>query len=318
MARRIVHHRGAGRLWLDNINDNFEELYAAMDIIHAQEVAVSSYATAIANASSVDSTILGSGVSVSEKAKDLLKFGRNSAVGTSFETVGVFQGTTANEAHVSTNLIDSISSDDQTNDVGISFVIEGHTIDASGNLTFVVQTATLDGTDARTKVALTTPLARATRLYVANSGTFNSPQAVPTGNIYVYDDTDGIAAGVPSTAAATKVMITAGETQSEKCATSISYKDFWFIEKISAAISTASGPTNIITARAEIRDVFNGGVWRPLGRDVTLRTNENGVTFDYSPLLIIPPNHDVRLRAKTDAGSSGVFGSIQGYLAVVT
>ena len=308
--------RGVGRHFDTNLNAMLEELFGAMTITHAEQVAVSSYATAIANAASLQGST-ASGVSVSEKAKNLNKFGRNNAVGTSFETVGEYQGTTANETFVSTNLIDSISSDDQLNDVGITLTVEGHTVDGSGNLTFVIQNATLDGTDARTKVALTTPLARATRLYVANSGTFDSPQAVPTGNIYVYDDTDGVTAGVPTTAAATKVMIIAGETQSEKCATSISYQDFWFIETISAAISTATGPTNIVTVRAEIRDVFNGGVWRPIGRDITLHDGLNGRSFKYDPLLIVPPNHDVRLRAKTDAGSSGVYGSIQGYLAIV-
>lgn len=310
--------RGAGRHFDNRLNEMLKELFGGMKTTHAEQVAVSSYAAAMANAAAVDSTVTGTGVSVVSKAKDLVKFGRNNAVGTTFETVAVFQGTTANETFVSTNLIDSIASTDQTNDVGLTITIEGHTIDASGNLTFTVQSVTLDGTDARTEVALTTPLARATRAYVANSGTFDSPQAVPTGTIYVYDNTDGQTAGVPTTAAATKLVIEAGETQSEKCATSVSYKDFWFIETISASISTATGPTTIITARVEIRDVFNGGVWRPMGKDFTLFDGQNGVTFDYEPLLIVPPNHDVRLRAKTDAGSSGVYGSIQGFLAIVT
>ena len=270
--------------------------------------------------SRAENTVLktyGDAVSVEAKGKTLNKFGRNAAVGTSFETVAEFQSTTANETFVSTNIIDSIASDDQTNDVGIVITIEGHTIDGSGNLTFVVQDATLDGTDARTEVTLTTPLARANRAYVKASGTFDSPQATPTGNIYVYDNTDGQTAGVPTTAAATKLMILAGENQSEKAGTSISSQDYWFIADFSCAVSDATGPTNFATVRMETRDVVNGGVWRPLGRDYILWPDINGIQRVFNPYLIVPKNHDWRVRAKCDAGSSSIDASANGILAAI-
>lgn len=273
--------------------------------------------TDIQHVERVVETTYGQSVSVWAKGKSLNKFGRNRTVGNAFETVGEFQGTTANETFVSTNIIDSISSSDETNDTGITFTIEGHTIDGSGNLTFVAQNATLDGTDARTKVMLTTPLARATRIYVAASGTFDSPQSAPTGNIYVYDDTDGITAGVPNTAAATKVMLVAGETQSEMASTSVSAADYWFIAGFTCAFGDTATQVDFATVRMEIRDVANGGVWRPLGRDYTLWPDETGIHTEFHPHLIVPPNHDWRTIAKTDTNTAEVYAEARGYLAKV-
>ncbi len=250
------------------------------------------------------------------KGKTLNKFGRNAAVGTDWETVAEFQGTESNETFVSTNIIDSISSSDQLNDVGLTFKVEGHTIDAEGNLSFAIQDATLDGTDARTKVTLTTPLARVTRAYVANSGTFDSPQAIPTGTIYIYDDTDGQTLGVPNTAAATKTLILAGEAQTEKASTTISYKDYWAISHFECAIADATGPTNFATVRMEMRDVKNGGVWRPFDRDFILWPDQPGVEVDYETPLIVPANHDWRVRAKCDGGSSAIQAACNGVLAL--
>lgn len=251
-------------------------------------------------------------VSVSQKNKNLNKFGTNTTVGTSFETVAQFQGTTANETFVSTNIIDSIVSSDAGDTQTIK--VEGHTIDASGNLTFVVQDATLNG---QTEATLTTPLARCTRMYVANSGTFDSPQSAIAGTVSAYDNTDGIASGVPSTAAATKCIIEAGFTQSEKCATAVSSTDYWFITDFEAGIGNSGGAADRVTFRIEIRDVANGGVWRPLGRDIVVVVGQNGVSFKFDPLGIVPKNHDVRVVARSNASTAEVFAEIQGILAVV-
>ena len=139
----------------------------------------------------------GDNVSVVEKAKPLNKFGRNLSVATAFETVSEFQGSEINETFVSTDLIDSISSSNSA-DQSKTVTIEGHTIDGSGNLTFVSQDATTDASDGQTKVTLTTPLARANRLYIKNSGTFNSPQTALAGTLFVYDDAGGVGSGTPT------------------------------------------------------------------------------------------------------------------------
>lgn len=177
----------------------------------------------IAQAERVVASTYGDTVSVLEKKKDLLKFGRNFAAGTSYSTVWAYGDTLATEVLPTTNAIDTVSSS-STSDTG-TVVIEGHTISGS-DLTFVVQTATLNG---RNKVVLTTPLARATRIKNTGAADF-------VGDIYVYED-DTISAGVPTTS--TKVHVTARAgygNQSLKCATSISSVDYWFISHIKCGV----------------------------------------------------------------------------------
>lgn len=293
--------RGTGTLFDFNLNRMLKELFASMDVTQAENVVFSTY---------------GDTVSVEQKAKNLNKFGLNVAVGTTFETIGEFQGTTANETFTSTNTIDRVSSDDVTNN-GTVLQVEGHTIDGSGNLTFTVQEVTL-GTPATTPATLGTPLARATRVFVKASGTFNSPQTDVVGNVYVFDNTaaTGTTGGVPDVAAATKVMLVDGN-QSQQCATSVSATDYWFITAIDAGIGSAGGNAARVLVRLEARDVFNGGVWRPLGRDLTLDIDQNGVQQDELPYLIVPKNHDVRVVAKTDANTASVFAEVRGVLAAV-
>ena len=139
-----------------------------MDIIkYAESVILSTY---------------GDSVSVDRKSKVLIKFGRNEDIDTgSDETVWVLGG---HEVYQAGNTIDTVSSSSAL-DTG-SVTIEGHTVDGNGDFTFVVQSATLDG---QNKVTLTTPLARASRLYNTGSTDFN-------GSVYVYRDTS-ITSGTP-------------------------------------------------------------------------------------------------------------------------
>lgn len=256
------------------------------------------------------------GVVARPKPKPLNKFGQNFTVGTSFETVGEFQGSTANETYVSTNIIDSISSSNELADVGLTITIEGHTLDSDGNATFRVQNVTLDGTDARTKVALTTPLARASRAKVASSGTFNSPQATPTGTIYIYDDTGGQTNGVPTDATGTKLLILAGNTQSEKAATTISSVDYWCITGWNVGVGEGTPTANTIRARMETRDIKNGGVWLPKGNDMVLTVGASNPSAPrFFPYRIIPANSDWRIRAEADSGTAPVFAEAEGFLA---
>lgn len=256
----------------------------------------------------------GDVVSVWEKAKSLREFGRNATVGTSFETIAEFQGTTANETFVTTNIVDSIVSS-SSSDTSQTIVIEGHTVDGSGNLTFVSQEAVLTG---QTEVTLTTPLARVTRAYVKSSGTFGTTPAALVGTVYIYDNTGGISSGVPVTPAATKITISAGQTQSQKCATSISSTDYYFIENFAADIGVTGGSAVRVECLIEIRDIFNGGVWRPIGRNIELTVGQNGVVQKFNPLLIVPKNHDIRVVAKTNANTAEVTAQFSGYLAIVT
>ena len=255
----------------------------------------------------------GDTVSVYEKGKAITKFGTNSTVGTTYETVAQLQSTESNETFVTTNIIDSIVSS-SASDTTQTITIEGHTIDGSGNLTFVVQDAVLTG---QTEVTLTTPLARANRMVVKRTGTFGSTPTALVGTVSVYDNTAGITAGVPNTAAATKIVLRAGFAQSNKCQTAISSSDYWFVDEFTAGVGNSGGSANRVTFKLEKRDIANGGPWLPVGGEIVVVVGQNGAQFKFEPLAIIPKNHDVRVSAKTNANTAEVFAEISGYLAKI-
>ena len=269
------------------------------DILQAERVVLSTY---------------GDTVSVAAKQKNLNKFGRTeNADASTRTTVGVFQGTEVNETFATTDIVDSIVSS-STSDTTQVITVEGHTINASGQLTFVTQNATLTG---QTEVTLGTPLARVSRAYVANSGTFNSPYAALVGDVSVYDNTGGITSGVPNTASATKIIIEAGKTQSEKCATSISNTDYWFLTSLHCSIEE-QGPAAAVDFLVETRDVENGGVWRPMGVELSLDTAAQPTgSMEFHPFRIVPKNHDVRVIAVSDTANTFCSAELEGYLASV-
>ena len=255
----------------------------------------------------------GDKVSARNKLKTLRKFGRTSNADDGVaSTIALFQGSVVNETFVNTNAIDSVVSTNAGDTQTVT--IEGHTISATGDLTFVVQQATLNG---QTAVTLSTPLARASRLYVAASGTFNSPQAAIAGTVSVYDGTDGETSGVPTTATATKIIMIAGETSSEKCSTSISSSDYLILTGCRASLSR-TGTTVAADFELQTRDVKNGGVWRSKGLEITLRTNGQFTeSSEFNPNIIVPKNHDVRMVITADAANTVATASFAGYLASI-
>ena len=82
-------------------------------------------------------------------------------------------------------------------------------------------------------------------------------------------------------------------------------------------VGIASGNANRVQFRIELRDVFNGGVWVPISRGIVIDTSENDGVIFFSPFLIIPKNHDVRVRAKADSNTAQVFAELSGYLAAI-
>lgn len=231
------------------------------------------------------------------KHKDLLKFGRNKAVGTSSTTIMTLAGTEINETYISANLIDTLSSSSGSDTMPI--VVEGHTIDGNGDFTFVVQTATLNG---QNKVVLTTPLARCTRLY--NNGATNL-----VGAVYAYQE-QSISAGVPQTANKVHCIIRAGKNQSEKAATCLSKDDYWIITKYTATVLEKTQ----VYADVELEVRLKGKVFRVV--DITGCSSGVDSTEEQLPFLIVPPNSDVRLRAVSSTADTDVAGSIHGFLAI--
>jgi hypothetical protein len=225
-------------------------------------------------------------VSIWEKAKTLIKFGRNPDLDTGVrETIW---NTGGDETLKTANDIDIVVSTNvgDTQDV----VIEGHTISGS-DLTFVVQTATLNGT---TNVSLTTPLARVTRLYNNSSTDF-------AGDITVQD---------AGTSTHITVFGTAGENQSKKCATSLSSVDYWVITELSGGVvGTAAATVNF---ELQVKDV--GKVWRTI-----YEFNSSSYTdVELNPSIIISPNSDVRMVGTSGTNNTEAVANIRGYLAIIT
>lgn len=257
----------------------------------------------------------GDTVSVAAKAKSLNKFG-SATVGTSWRTVQPLQGSELNETFVTTNAINAAISTDNSDTM--SLVVEGHTIDGVGNLTFATQNVTLTG---QTKVVLATPLARVTRAYAANSGVFGTdPDSLtPSGTVSFYVDADGDnGSGVPSTDSAVKMTLGPDLDQTRKCSTSISQGDYWILTGFSAAVTEAAAQTDFVTFRIEARDIANGGAWRPFGREIVALPDVYEPTpIRFKPYRIVPKNHDVRVQAITDGGNAPVFAELQGFLAQI-
>lgn len=237
-------------------------------------------------------------VSVDKKRKDLLKFGRNNAVQTTKSTIMELPSGVQNEVYVSSNSITTISSSSGS-DTG-SLYVEGHTIDGSGNFTFVAQTKTLTG---QTQATLDTPLARCTRIY--NNGSVDF-----VGNIYVYE-TDTATAGVPDTAAKVHCIISAGNQQSFKASTTLSNVDYWIITNFGASVIEKTASYADFTL--EVRN--KGKVFRPT---ITL-TAEAGVEADHDfiPYRVVPANSDIRVTAIASGANIDCSAYIQGVLATV-
>lgn len=226
------------------------------------------------------------GAVVAYKAKSLSKFGRYASLGTSFETV---QEQGGNETYLTDNLIDtvvsSIAGDTQL------VAIEGHTIDGSGNLTFVRQEATLTGD---TGVTLTTPLARATR--IENLGATNF-----AGTVTVID------ADAPST-----IYVRADGTfnRSQKAATSVSKDDWWVITQVMGSVLKKT--TAVADFSLQVRR--QGGVLQEVyGFDGSSASQDEPHSLKVP--IIVPPNSDVVLKAKASTTAVEVIGRISGYLA---
>jgi hypothetical protein len=240
-------------------------------------------------------TKYGDTASVQAKLKTLRKFGSNFDVGTTAEEVWGYGGI---ETLALGNTIDTVSSSSASDTQDV--VIEGHTISGS-DLTFVVQTATLNG---QNKVVLSTPLYRSTRIYNNNAVDF-------VGDVYVYED-DTIVAGVPQTPA--KVHLNAlgvtGYNQSSKCATSLSSTDYWIVTSIDVGVKRTN--TRNVDFILEVKEF--GGVFREQFLGNASNTG-GGVQYLLDPTVIIPPNSDMRMIAISSGATTQVNAQVNGYLA---
>lgn len=236
-------------------------------------------------------------VSVDSKNEDLLKFGRNTLVGTSEATIMHQPAGVLAETYVSDNLINSAISNNVADTQEL--VIKGHTI-SGGLFTEVSQTVTLNGQSA---VALTIPLARVSRVYNNNSTELLGVISIT--------ETDTYTAGVPDTNSKVHLQLATGEQQSEKCETTIANDTFWIVTGLYADVleKTAS----IAEVHMEARLI--GKVFREIIMKST--SNNHGAIHAFKPYYIVPSNSDIRLSAIAGGSNTSISGGIEGVLAKV-
>jgi hypothetical protein len=246
----------------------------------------------------------GDTVSVIQKSKSLNKFGHNNDLGTTTETIWEVGGT---ETLPTTNAIDSFSSSDN-GDNAVMYV-EGHTVSGTGvdqQFTFVTQTVTVAG---NAETLLGTALARVSRASVV-SGTLD-------GDFYIYED-DTVVTGVPQTASKIHLKIlgsaTPNETQSSKCATTVSNTDYGIIMSWMCSIDKKTSAS----ADFELQHRVAGGAFRPMAGKIGLSTGgESSLQVHFDPPLILKKNSDIRVVATASTTGVEVDGEVFMYLAKV-
>lgn len=223
------------------------------------------------------------------KAKSINKWGYNSssAGSSTWETVQSGGGT---ETLLAANLITVIDST-SASDTG-TVVIEGHYLDASGNLVFHVQSVTLTGTTA---VVLSQALSRCSRMYISTAD-------VAVGTITVNAGEAGTVYN----------RIVAGDAQTEKCATSFSYRDFFIVTNFGSWIFANGTPR--VVFRLEVST--DGGAWRPQARWSLRGDGSDYDRVTTAPPFIIPPNSDIRIRSSANSSGVEVGAHFSGYLAI--
>lgn len=286
--------------WFTLVKENINSLLSRVEALESATVSVDDEYF-IAQAINEVQALYGETVSVDSKAKSLIKFGRNANVGTSPATIMEQEGAEVHETYVSANSIIYVITDDAsfTGDV----TIEGHTIDGD-DLTFVSQTVTLNGHNA---VTLSTPIARVTRLYIPNGDSLSAT----TNKIYVYEN-DTTTSGVPDTDSKIHIQLSGRYNQSQKCSTSISKDDYFFVTKVYAGALKKTTAT--VDVELQVRSIGSDNF---LTKFELPTTNGQYFQIDAPPILIIPKNSDVRLVATSTAASTEVVGGLVGYLASI-
>lgn len=226
--------------------------------------------------------------------KSLHKFGRNEVVGTTEDDIN-YNG--IEPVHSSTNSITHFSSSSPADNQTLR--VEGMTI--SGNvLTFVVENITLNG---QTKTALTTPLARVTR--IANVAT---PSTATAGDVYVYED-GAVTGGIPDDLNTVGNVMPASDQSTLFAGTSIAGSNYFICTGLYAFVNKKTAASADI--KLKIKPV--GGVYRAVSSGSI--SNGAGLIGKYDPYFIIPPNHDIDIVATASVSGVDITAGFAGYFA---
>lgn len=216
-------------------------------------------------------------------------------------TVMTLPGDTQRHETLATgNTIDTISSSSASDTTDV--LILGTTLDGTDYIRATPQIATLNG---QNKVPLTTPLHRVTIL--RNDGAVDF-----VGNIFCYED-DTITAGVPDTDTKVKIMIVAGQNQSEKAAGSIAKNQCFIMTKFFASTNKDIGTSAAVDVRFESKSQGKTYI-----HDFEINIHEDGdnnIEIELKPHIIVRPNSDIRLVATSNTANVSVSAGVTGFIA---
>jgi hypothetical protein len=232
--------------------------------------------------------------------KSLRKYGRNEAVGTGeFDITPFTVGAYTTETNLVTNGIDSLSSSDSA-DTNVSIYLEGFTINAVGELSFVSQVVNTDASDGQTRVPLVTPLCNCSRA-----------RGVTAGNVWIYENT-ALTAGKPTDVTKIHNQLVQADRTSLKAGTAIARNNYFVLLGQWATVGKASG-----SAAADIRfkqstindpvlgnEFFTRVVW-----SIGLGSPAAGPGIEYA---IVPPNTRLTMTGSASSGTLDVKAGFYG------
>lgn len=238
-------------------------------------------------------------ISFLREPRSVLKFGENLDLGADvqemvWETGGI-------ETLLTGNTITRVSSSNVA-DVGVLFTLEGHTIDGDGNLTRVVQDVILNGQAPQT---LPTPLARAERSYTANGISH-------LGNVFVYDTTATVTAGVPDTGI--HIQQRATDQQSQKAAISVPHDSYAAVTALQCSIGRTTPSAGRVTFQFFYRE--QDGIFRNVF-EIGTTTEAGPFEMDLSSPIVLRPNSDFQVRAVASVNNVRAKATFVAYFAKV-
>lgn len=235
------------------------------------------------------------GKRVRTNRKTLLKFGRNTNVGTAESTIN-FQNIVP--VRSSTNSIDTISSS-STSDVGKMVTLDTMVRDDNGDFAFVFQVVTLNG---QTPVAIPTASSRITRIKRAIGSDLE-------GNVYAYES-GATTAGVPNDLGTVGNVLSAAEQTTLFAGTTVAATNYFVITSYHADLTGSNAQGAVATTRLSIASKDNA-LFRTV--DITKVNSDVAVEKSFYPYLIVPPNHDVKVTAEGGTSGLDVAASFQGF-----
>lgn len=234
--------------------------------------------------------------------KSLHKYGENTAVGTTEELIVPWGVSPDNAYRATTNAVDTMSSSSAA-DTSVPVYYEAMELQSDGTWKFFSTTQNLDASDGQTKVTLTRPGVRVTRI-----------RTTAVGNVYFYADT-AITAGVPNDTNLIHNQSVPDDKTTMTAATSVASNNYFIMTQAWAELGKASG-----TAAADIRiRVANIGD-SVLGDD--FYTDEKGTCsldkeylHEFFPFKIIKPKSDLVLTATASTGTLDIKAGFRGFFA---